>query len=84
MIYGRRGTGLDSKHLHVHINDAVDVDTTTNTQEQVTYERYVIDSYVTFCDDGENESTFSINEIDDLIEALGVIKEHHASLGEGV
>ena len=82
MLYGRHGTGMDEDNLNVHINDDHDTDLTINTQEQVTYERYVIDSYITFHDDGENETTFSINEVDDLIEALNIIKAHHASLPE--
>jgi hypothetical protein len=80
MLYGRHGTGMDRDHLNVHINDAVDVDTTVNTQEQVEYSWYSIDSYITFFDDGENEATFSINEVDDLIEALNIIKQHHADI----
>ena len=80
MLYGRRGTGRDSDELKVHINDECDVDLDVNTQEMVTYERYLIDAYVTFYDDGDGETTFSITDIDDLIEALGIIKRHHIEL----
>jgi hypothetical protein len=64
--------------LTIEINDEYATDLTVNTQEQVKYERYAIDSYITFCDDGENEATFSVTDLDDLIEALNIIKQHHA------
>ncbi len=54
-------------------NDEHDTDLEVNTQEQVSYERYCIDAYITFHDDGESESVFSIKQIDDLIEALYII-----------
>ena len=71
---------MDSDNLTVSINSDKDVDTSINTLEEVNYERYNRDSYITFYDDGENAATFSITDLDDLLTAVEHIKAHHDRL----
>jgi hypothetical protein len=67
----------DSDGIAVLVNVAKEVDTMVNSQQQVRYDHFTRDSYVTFFDDGENEATFSVAQLDDLIEALEYIKNYH-------
>ena len=70
--HGKRNDVSDD--VQVAINSEV---YSENDPEAIEYTHYSTGSFVTFYDDGAQQTTFHVDDIDQLIEALTYIKKHH-------
>lgn len=83
MIELRTAGRVTSSDLDVYINAELHGDDACNEPEFLQYTSFSTGSFVSFNDDAGVETTFSMDDIDQLIEALEEIKFHHNLHGGG-
>ena len=76
-------TYAQDKGLHIVINSEDDVDESLYSEEYVEYVQFDTGSFVSFFDDAGEEVTYAADDIEQLIEALEVIRIHHVLYGDG-